>query len=91
MSFSGFLLDENVDPSLRAGLNLRWPEAEIWMVGDPGAPPRGTRDPELLAWCELAGFVLITNNRASMPGHLAEHLASGRHVPGHHSLEFKLE
>ncbi len=26
--------------------------------------------------------MLVTNNRASMPGHLADHLALGRHVPG---------
>ncbi|MEH1806448.1 hypothetical protein [Nostoc sp.] len=24
----------------------------------------------------------MTNNRKSMPGHLADHLASGRHIPG---------
>lgn len=27
-------------------------------------------------------FILVTNNRASMPGHLAAHLADGRHLPG---------
>jgi hypothetical protein len=26
--------------------------------------------------------VLVTNNRRSMPGHLAEHLQRQRHVPG---------
>ncbi|MEH2035314.1 hypothetical protein [Nostoc sp.] len=24
----------------------------------------------------------MTNNRKSMPGHLADHVASGRHIPG---------
>ena len=27
-------------------------------------------------------FVLVTNNRASMPVHLDAHIARGRHVPG---------
>ncbi|MEH2179001.1 hypothetical protein [Nostoc sp.] len=31
---------------------------------------------------ETNGFILVTNNRKSMPGHLADHLASGRHIPG---------
>ena len=26
--------------------------------------------------------MLVTNNRHSMPSHLADHLAGGRHVPG---------
>jgi hypothetical protein len=52
------------------------------VIGDPGAPPRGTPDPDILVWCEAHGFILVTNNRASMPGHLASHLGAGRHVPG---------
>jgi hypothetical protein len=63
-------------------LHQEWPEIEVWMVGDPGAPERGTPDAEILLWCEVKGFCLVTNNRASMPVHLAEHLAAGRHVPG---------
>ena len=56
--------------------------ADTWSVGDPGAPPRGTADPEILRWCEEHQFLLVTNNRHSMPQHLGEHLAAGGHVPG---------
>jgi len=42
----------------------------------------GTPDPEILLWCEANSFLLVTNNRRSMPVHLAEHLGQGRHVPG---------
>ncbi len=35
-----------------------------------------------MTWCEATGFVLVTNNRRSMPVHLAEHLAQDRHIPG---------
>jgi hypothetical protein len=39
-------------------------------------------DPDLLIWCEEHNFVLVTNNRSTMPVHLADHLMAGRHVPG---------
>jgi hypothetical protein len=77
-----YLLDEHVDPTYRTQLLRHAPELIVWRIGAPGAPPRGTPDPAILEWCETNGFVLITNNRASIPGHLAEHLARGRHVPG---------
>ena len=51
-------------------------------VGQPGAPGLETPDPDLLGWCEAHDFVLVTNNRATMPGYLAAHLAGGGHVPG---------
>lgn len=77
-----FLLDENVDPVLRTELLRHQPEMIVWRIGDPSTPPRGTADPEILFWCELNKFILITNNRKSMPRHLNDHLAQDRHVPG---------
>jgi hypothetical protein len=77
-----FLLDENVDPILQTVAQRRWPEVVVWIVGDPGTPPKSTSDPEILLWCEAHGFSLITNNRTSMPIHLQDHLDAGRHVPG---------
>lgn len=77
-----YLLDENVDDSLRKGLHLHWPEIVVWRIGDPTAPRIGTLDPEILLWCEAHNFSLVTNNRDSMPGHLQNHLAAGHHIPG---------
>src|SRR5215467_314964 len=77
-----YLLDEHIPPAYRRQLLRRSPESIICMVNDPGAPPKGTLDPEILQWCEDNGFVLVTNNRKSMPGHLQDHLAAGHHVPG---------
>ncbi len=54
----------------------------IWLVGMPGAPPRGTPDPEVLGWCETHSFMLVTNNRKYMPVHLSNFLAEDRHIPG---------
>lgn len=47
-----------------------------------GAPAFGTLDPEILVWCEENEFLLVTNNRKSMPAHLQDHLEHGRHATG---------
>ncbi len=76
------LLDENVDVALSGALRRRDADLIVWSVGDPGALPRGAPDPSILAWCEEHDFVLVTNNRRTMPMHLADHLQSGHHLPG---------
>lgn len=85
-----YLLDENVDPSYKTQLHRRNPDIVMWVVGEPGVPPRGTLDPEILLWCEEYNFVLVTNNRTSMPVHLVDHITAGRHVPGIFILNPKL-
>ncbi|ELR96498.1 DUF5615 family PIN-like protein [Gloeocapsa sp. PCC 73106] len=77
-----YLFDENVDPEYVRQLRRRNPEILVRVVGEPATPLRGTLDPEILNWCEVTGFVLVTNNRRSMPVHLADHLVMGRHIPG---------
>jgi hypothetical protein len=77
-----FLLDENVDKGLRSALRRRHSDMVVWCVGDPGMPPIGTKDPEILTWCETHRCCLVTNNRASMPGHLRDHLDAGHEIPG---------
>lgn len=82
MSDIRYLLDENVNPLFRTELLKREPTLVIWKVGSPGAPSLEASDPDILRWCEENDFILVTNNRKSMPGHLRDHLAEGRHVPG---------
>ena len=77
-----YLLDENVDPDLRTALHRQYPDMVVWTLGDPGTPKRGTLDPEILQWCQANRIILVTNNRASMPVHLRDHLAVGDHAPG---------
>jgi hypothetical protein len=77
-----FLLDENVDPLYRRELLEQDVTMVVWRVGDIGAPPRSTLDPDILTWCQDNSFLLVTNNRKSMPVHLRDHLAQGKHVPG---------
>lgn len=77
-----YLLDENVDFAYLNQLQKKKPDLVVKAVGEPGYPPKRTPDPEILCWCEENNFLLVTNNRASMPVHLADHIAQGRHVPG---------
>lgn len=77
-----YLLDENVDPMIRRELQSREATMVVWRVGDLTAPPYGMLDPDILVWCQQNSFVLVTNNRKSMPRHLRDHIAQGRHVPG---------
>ena len=85
-----FLSDENVYPIYQTQYILRNPSLVMRAVGEKDVPPKGTKDPEILCWCEENGFILVTNNRKSMPVHLADHFAAGRHVPGILILNSKL-
>jgi hypothetical protein len=77
-----YLLDENVDVRYRGQLLRHAPALIVKAINDPDAPSKEAKDPEILQWCEAHGFLLVTNNRRSMPRPLADHLASGGHVPG---------
>lgn len=77
-----YLLDENVDPLYATQLRRLQPNLVIRVIGEPVTPARGTLDPEILCWCEENNFILVTNNRTSMPVHLVEHIEKNRHIPG---------
>lgn len=76
------LMDEHIDAAFRVQLRGRLPDLMVSQIGDADVPPKGTPDPDILIWCEEHDFHLVTNNRKSMPVHLADHLAAGRHIPG---------
>ncbi|MBD2611665.1 MAG: DUF5615 family PIN-like protein [Nostoc sp. ZfuVER08] len=77
-----YLIDENVNPIYPNQIRLREPDITIKVVGESETPPKSTLDPEILYWCEDNNFILVTNNRTSMPVYLADHIAVNRHVPG---------
>ncbi len=77
-----FLIDEDTPPYLADALLQKEPVVDIIRVGDPGAPPSGTLDPDLLIGAEGLGRVLITNDKRTMPGHLVDHFVAGRHTAG---------
>ncbi|HEY1011915.1 MAG TPA: DUF5615 family PIN-like protein [Herpetosiphonaceae bacterium] len=77
MSRLRILLDENLAKALQHAITSRAPELDVLRVGDPGAPPTGTLDPDILRWLEQEQRLLVTNNRVSIPGHIADHAAEG--------------
>ena len=85
-----YLLDENVDPNFKIQLTRNHSHLVMWIVGEPNTPSRGTLDPQILNWCEEYKFLLVTNNCKSMPVHLANRIAEGRHIPGIFILNPKL-
>jgi len=81
-----FLLDENLSPRLKTAV-LRFNQMiDILRVGDEGAPTLKTQDADILRYVEHAQRLLVTKNRASMPTHVATHLAAG----GHHWGVFRV-
>ena len=78
----GFLLDESLPKWWRAAINHGQPHLRVWRVGDPGAPPLRSPDRSILECCETNNFLLLTDNRHTMPQHLAYHVAQGQHIPG---------
>lgn len=74
-----FLLDEHLPKGLVKSVKAYDSAIDILRVGFEGAPPFGTKDPGLLAYCEIERRVLVTDDRKTMPVHAAHHLTSGRH------------
>ncbi len=76
------MLDEQLDTRVADGLKLLHPQFNVTYVGAKNALPKSTLDPDILDWIEQNGYILVTNNRKSMPVHIAAHFAQGRHFPG---------
>lgn len=77
-----FLLDEHVNRAIQRQLRRLDPQVDVLAISNPGGPPAGISDPDLLIWIEQNGYILVTENRSTMPMHLATHLAADRHIPG---------
>jgi hypothetical protein len=55
---------------------------DVVRVGDLDDLPLGSVDPDVLTWCEAHNRILVTHDRSTIPLHLRDHLATGRHSPG---------
>jgi hypothetical protein len=77
-----FLLDEHVPHAIQSRLLRLDPEIDILAAGQLLAPPTGTSDPDLLAWIEKTGYILVTANRRTIPEHVRAYYAAGHHIPG---------
>ncbi len=81
-----YLLDENLPASLWRAIRRRnitsQNPLDVVRVGEPEDLPLSTDDETILRWIELADRILVTQDKSTMPGHLAHHLASKHHSPG---------
>jgi len=77
-----FLLDVHLGRLWQQLLQAADSDLNIQRMGEPGCPACAASDGEILSWIEENDFILITVDKVTMPGHLAAHLAAGRHVPG---------
>ncbi len=77
-----YLIDESLRLSTVAALRRIEPTIDVHRVGQSGMPVFGTLDPAILAYCEQSDRLLVTLDRASMPVHISEHLATGGHTAG---------
>jgi hypothetical protein len=82
MSRPTFLVDEDTHSGLGAALRQVQPTIDVIKVGDPGAPALHTLDPDLLVAAEGLQRILVTRDKSTMPGHLIDHFAAGRHTAG---------
>jgi len=77
-----FLFDEHVPQAIQSRLLRLDARIDILVIGQPLAPPKGTSDPDILTWIEKTGYILVTGNRRTIPGHVRAHYAAGHCVPG---------
>jgi hypothetical protein len=82
MSKPRFLCDEDTSWALVHALRQKEPALDVLRILEPGTPPSGTLDPDLLIAAQALGRVLVTRDRSTMPGHLADHFAAGLHTAG---------
>jgi len=77
-----FLADECVSHDMIDHLRDVEPDMDILVVGEPGAPPKGTDDAEILLAAEALGRTVISGDRATMAKHLTTHYREGHHTSG---------
>jgi hypothetical protein len=81
-----YVLDEHLRGALWRAIS-QWnargiDPVDVVRVGDPPDLPLGTLDPDLLAWAEHAGRILVSRDRNTLVAHLGDHLRAGARSPG---------
>lgn len=74
------LADENFNRDIGRGLLLRQPGLEIVRVQEMGLD--GIVDPNILAWAAENDRIVLTHDRATMPGYAYRRVAAGEKMPG---------
>ncbi len=82
MASPKFFFDQDVPRQLTQAIRLHEPAVDILCVGEPGATPFGTPDPQNLLAAETMERILLTRDKKTMPGHLQDHHNAGHHTWG---------
>lgn len=81
-----FLLDEMLRGPLFSAIlrhnRLGGLSIDVVRVGDFPALPLRSPDSEILLWAEHEGRILLSLDRDTLAGHLAQHLLAGHSSPG---------
>lgn len=83
-----FLIDENFDNRILAGLLRRRPKLDAVRVQDAGLI--GAEDPVILAWAAAEGRVLLTHDIATIPPFAYERVLAGDAMPGVIEVPFQM-
>ncbi|HXO21892.1 MAG TPA: DUF5615 family PIN-like protein [Thermoanaerobaculia bacterium] len=75
-----FLVDENFDNRILAGLRRRLPALDVLRVQDAGLA--GAEDPEILARASEENRILLAHDAATAPHYAFERIAAGEAMPG---------
>jgi hypothetical protein len=75
-----FLSDENFNGDIIRGLFLRQPKLDLLRVQDVGL--QEVDDPIILEWAAINNRILLTHDRATMPGFAYERLNKGEGMAG---------
>jgi len=74
------LIDENVNHRILRGLKLILPSVDYVIAQD--VIPRGTEDPDLLAWAADQNRILVTHDLKTIPQFAYNRVQSGEFMPG---------
>jgi len=74
------LADENFNGDTVRGLLLRQPDLDILRVQDVGLS--GAEDTDVLAWAAENDRIVLTHDRATMPGYAYARVAAGKVMAG---------
>ncbi|HEY7422921.1 MAG TPA: hypothetical protein VH682_01550 [Gemmataceae bacterium] len=81
-----YVLDENLRGVLWHAIQQHNNQSafpfDVVRVGDPPDLPQGSADPDILIWAEREGRILVSLDKKTLSGHLAQHLQQGHHSPG---------
>src|SRR2546425_4626712 len=73
-------IDQDFDHDILRGLARRVPDLDVVTAHQAGLS--AASDPELLAWAAEAGRIIVTHDRKTMPGHVADRIATGERMLG---------